>query len=85
MCGRTYIFATPCYPSVGNATIEKLDLGQNGIGDRGAASLAEALKLNTTLQRLDLSGNAVDFEGASGCLVGGVTEDWGRLLQRSSG
>ena len=45
--------------------MQNLDLGQNGIGDCGAAALAEALRLNTTLQKLDLSGNAIDVEGAS--------------------
>ena len=48
----------------GNSVITTLDLGQNGIGDRGAKALAEAIKLNTTLTRLDLSGNAIDTEGA---------------------
>jgi hypothetical protein len=45
--------------------MQKLELGQNGIGDRGASALSEALKLNTTLLRLDLSGNGIDLQGAS--------------------
>lgn len=45
--------------------MQALDLAQNGIGDRGAAALAEAIRLNTTLTKLDLSGNAIDINGAS--------------------
>ncbi len=59
-------FHTPRLTSAaGNSIMINLDLGQNGIGDRGAAALGEALKLNTTLQKIDLSGNAIDVEGAS--------------------
>lgn len=57
--------ACPPAPSPGNNLLQTLDLGQNGIGDRGARALAEALKLNTTITKLDLSGNAIDIEGAS--------------------
>jgi hypothetical protein len=56
---------TPPTNNAGNNVLTVLDLGQNGIGDRGAAALAEALKLNTTLHELDLSGNAVDKDGAA--------------------
>jgi hypothetical protein len=38
----------------GNGLLVTLDVGSNGIGDVGAAALAEGLKLNTTLQKLDL-------------------------------
>lgn len=38
----------------GNGLLLTLDLGSNGIGDVGAAALAEGLKLNTTLKSLDL-------------------------------
>lgn len=38
----------------GNGLLVTLDIGSNGIGDVGAAALAEGLKLNTTLQKLDL-------------------------------
>ena len=61
--------------------MQNLDLGQNGIGDRGAAALAEALRLNTTLQKLDLSGNAIDVEGASEWLWG-EGEGGGTTLQK---
>ena len=52
-------------PVPGNSIMQALDLAQNGIGDRGAAALAEAIRLNTTLTKLDLSGNAIDINGAS--------------------
>jgi hypothetical protein len=39
-----------CGSAAGNGTITTLDLGQNGIADRGAAALAEGLKLNTKLE-----------------------------------
>lgn len=38
----------------GNGLLVTLDVGSNGIGDVGAAALAEGLKLNTTLQKIDL-------------------------------
>lgn len=38
----------------GNGLLVTLDVGSNGIGDVGAAALAEGLKLNTTLQKVDL-------------------------------
>jgi hypothetical protein len=48
----------------GNETLYSLNLANNGIGNRGARALAEALKLNTHLARLDISGNNIDAEGA---------------------
>ena len=38
-----------------NTTLTELDLRNNNVGDNGAASLAEAMKVNTTLRRLYLS------------------------------
>ena len=38
-------------------------MGGNGIGDTGAASLADALKSNTTLTWLYLSGNGISNDG----------------------
>jgi hypothetical protein len=55
----------PPAPLPGNENIYSLNLANNGIGNRGAAALAEALKLNTHLARLDLSGNNIDKEGAA--------------------
>ena len=40
-----------------NATVERLGLQSCGIGDDGAAALAEALRSNTSLTILDLRGN----------------------------
>ena len=40
-----------------NATVEVLDLSECGIGDAGAAALAEALRSNTSLTKLVLMGN----------------------------
>lgn len=51
--------------SAGSNVLTYLDLAQNGIGDKGAVALAEALKLNTTILKLDLSGNAIDVDGAA--------------------
>jgi hypothetical protein len=48
----------------GNSTLRILDLGSNGIEDRGGRALAEGLKLNTTLQQLDLSSNGIGADGA---------------------
>ena len=53
--------------------MQSLDLGQNGIGDKGAAALAEAIRLNTTLTKLDLSGNAIDVQGASEWMASGAS------------
>jgi hypothetical protein len=38
--------------------------GRNAVGDAGATSLAEALRVNTALTGLDLCGNAVGDAGA---------------------
>lgn len=70
------VHTSPSLPA-GNSIMQNLDLGQNGIGDRGAAALAEALRLNTTLQKLDLSGNAIDVEGASESACRGKGEGGG--------
>jgi hypothetical protein len=37
-----------------------IDLDNNGIGDKGATALADALQVNTSLTRIDLNGNAID-------------------------
>ena len=42
------------------SSIERLDLGNNMIGDGGAIRLCEALPENTALKRLVLDGNKVD-------------------------
>ena len=64
--------SNPSHPSYkGNSIMQSLDLGQNGIGDKGAAALAEAIRLNTTLTKLDLSGNAIDVQGASEWMLRG--------------
>ncbi len=47
----------------GDASITTLNVSANNIGDKGAASLAEMLKSNTTLERLDLSSNVIDYDG----------------------
>ncbi|KAL0251524.1 hypothetical protein GEMRC1_000737 [Eukaryota sp. GEM-RC1] len=44
--------------------ITKLNLEDISIGDAGAKSLAEALKVNTTLVELDVKGNGILDEGA---------------------
>ena len=41
-----------------------LDLGRNAIGDEGAKTIAEALKVNTFLTTLNLGHNAIGDEGA---------------------
>ena len=48
-----------------NTTLTQLDLRDNNIGDAGAASLAEAMKVNTTLTQLDLSRNPIGVAGAA--------------------
>ncbi|KAJ1637484.1 hypothetical protein T492DRAFT_859893 [Pavlovales sp. CCMP2436] len=46
-----------------NATLTKLDLGCNKIGDVGAQHIAEALKVNATLTNLDLLYNGIGVVG----------------------
>jgi Ran GTPase-activating protein (RanGAP) involved in mRNA processing and transport len=48
-----------------NPTLLRLDLSWNGIGDSGAAAIAEALKVNSNLQKLILFSNEVGSSGAA--------------------
>jgi Ran GTPase-activating protein (RanGAP) involved in mRNA processing and transport len=48
-----------------NTTLTSLDLGNNSIGDVGAASLAEALGYNTALKELNLGDNSIGTAGAA--------------------
>ena len=41
-----------------------LDLSENNIGDSGAGSLSDAIKVNTVLTNLDLSENNISDSGA---------------------
>jgi Ran GTPase-activating protein (RanGAP) involved in mRNA processing and transport len=47
-----------------NLTLQFIDLSCNRIGNGGANSFAEALKINSTLQEIDLSQNKIGAEGA---------------------
>ena len=38
-------------------------MNSSGIADKGAAALAEMLKVNTTLTALELNNNSIDYEG----------------------
>ena len=46
-----------------NATVKELHLSHCGIGDAGAAALAEALRSNTSLTELYLSKNGIGEQG----------------------
>ena len=47
-----------------NAVLTTLYLGDNRVGDSGAKSLAQALKVNTALTTLELWHNNIGAEGA---------------------
>eukprot|EP00985_Skeletonema_marinoi_P003229 scaffold1348_cov142-Skeletonema_marinoi.AAC.5 len=58
-----------------NTTLEKLSLRNNGIGDKGATALANALLDNETLLSVDLGENEITNKGANDILkVLGVNE-----------
>jgi len=42
-----------------------LDLSDNSIGNEGANSLAQVLRVNTSLSSLNLRSNCIDVEGAN--------------------
>ena len=44
--------------------LRRLELGDNRVGDAGAASLAEALHWDARLQHLDLAHNGIGIDGA---------------------
>ena len=46
-----------------NATVKWLHLDRCGIGDDGAAAIAEALRSNTSLTRLGLKDNGIGEQG----------------------
>jgi Ran GTPase-activating protein (RanGAP) involved in mRNA processing and transport len=50
--------------SANNTTLERLDLGWNGIERDGATGLAEALRENNKLTHVNLTGNRIGSEGA---------------------
>ena len=52
------------------ASFRVLDCGDCGVGDAGAAELAEVLILNARLERLYAPSNGVGREGAE-CFAGG--------------
>jgi Leucine-rich repeat (LRR) protein len=47
------------------ATLTELNLGNNSIGAAGAASLADALVVNSTVAQLDLTANSIGDAGAA--------------------
>jgi Ran GTPase-activating protein (RanGAP) involved in mRNA processing and transport len=47
-----------------NYSIQKIDLGGNNIGDKGAKCIAEAIQNNSTLDKIDLESNCIKEEGA---------------------
>lgn len=54
--------------------MEELSLSANSIGDRGAATLAEVIKSNTTLTSLDISSNNIDYDGIT-ALAAAIAEN----------
>ncbi|RUS26925.1 hypothetical protein BC938DRAFT_483929, partial [Jimgerdemannia flammicorona] len=46
-------------------SLKKLDLKDNNIGEKGASTLAEVLKMNTNIEILDLEDNGIGVKGAS--------------------
>eukprot|EP00808_Paulinella_micropora_P009145 g74483.t1 len=47
-----------------NTTVQTLNIGDNNLGDKGAALVAEAIKVNKTLQAVGLSSNNIGDDGA---------------------
>ena len=47
-----------------NKAIQKFDISQNNLRDKGAEAISECLKTNNTLQELNLSDNRITSEGA---------------------
>ena len=52
-----------------DATVTTLHLGDNSIGDSGAAALAEAVKVSATLTALDLRHNGIDAAACASVAV----------------
>ncbi len=48
----------------GNASLAKMNLGSNEVGNQGAWTLAKAFKGNTNLVILDLRSSEIGLEGA---------------------
>lgn len=44
--------------------LTKLDLGWNGLGDKGTIALGDMLANNSSITHLDISHNRINLEGA---------------------
>ena len=53
-----------CHCLMNNSTLTELNLSIKEFTDKGAKTLAEAIKINTTLQKLNISMNKITDEGA---------------------
>ena len=63
-----------------NKTLTNLGLTYNGIGDAGATSIAEVIKVNKTLTNLNLYRNCMSDPDATS-IAGTIANDLNRLLE----